>query len=470
MARAEGAEVRAAEAERALGSQAAELARARSAEAAAAQARARAEALTSSLSGDVERTQAALVAREGELEARMAANQERSRGTEELLVKASKRAEEAAARAKTAEDRAAQAEARATGAEGRAAKLAAEVARRNEDGTRLASAHTAQEESLRRLREELRLLQSERDELAHARAQAETQAERAKGAGEEAEARAAALDSELQAARRECDQIQQRLGAAVEERAKESAEGAARMRTELDARSAELANLQRQAEDREKVLRRLLAEKDAHAAHVAERDQRIALLQQEATAKTDRLKQLAQEILAAESARRALLRTRRWLRSAALATATAALLFLALLVRRPAPPHAGSAPSSGPLAAVAAATKDAPAARAEAAPAPAAPIPATPAPGTLASAMQVPATSSPATLAAATADPPGPGVCSCTPLTYRVRAGDRLWDISMRYYQNPRRWRWLFQENRDRVADPDVIFPGQRLSVPARRR
>jgi hypothetical protein len=47
---------------------------------------------------------------------------------------------------------------------------------------------------------------------------------------------------------------------------------------------------------------------------------------------------------------------------------------------------------------------------------------------------------------------------------------DRLWDLSAHYYQDPLKWKRLFRENRDHVADPDVIFPGQRIRVPIRAR
>ncbi|HUL57860.1 MAG TPA: LysM peptidoglycan-binding domain-containing protein [Anaeromyxobacteraceae bacterium] len=47
-----------------------------------------------------------------------------------------------------------------------------------------------------------------------------------------------------------------------------------------------------------------------------------------------------------------------------------------------------------------------------------------------------------------------------------VRAGDTLWDLARRHLGDPFAWPRLHRANRELVADPDLIFPGQRLRVP----
>ncbi|HZQ49571.1 MAG TPA: LysM peptidoglycan-binding domain-containing protein [Candidatus Dormibacteraeota bacterium] len=50
--------------------------------------------------------------------------------------------------------------------------------------------------------------------------------------------------------------------------------------------------------------------------------------------------------------------------------------------------------------------------------------------------------------------------------TYVVRGGDTLGSIAARFYGNPAWWRGIFDANRDRLSNPDVIFPGQKLRIP----
>lgn len=49
---------------------------------------------------------------------------------------------------------------------------------------------------------------------------------------------------------------------------------------------------------------------------------------------------------------------------------------------------------------------------------------------------------------------------------YTVQGGDTLSSIAQQFYGDADRWRIVFQANRDRVEDPDLIFPGQVLRVP----
>ncbi|ETX05136.1 LysM peptidoglycan-binding domain-containing protein [Candidatus Entotheonella palauensis] len=51
---------------------------------------------------------------------------------------------------------------------------------------------------------------------------------------------------------------------------------------------------------------------------------------------------------------------------------------------------------------------------------------------------------------------------------YTVQPGDSLWGIAARpaIYQDPLLWPILYQGNRDRLSDPDMIYPRQELAVP----
>lgn len=56
------------------------------------------------------------------------------------------------------------------------------------------------------------------------------------------------------------------------------------------------------------------------------------------------------------------------------------------------------------------------------------------------------------------------------PGRYTVASGDSLWSISRRFYRSGERWRRIFHVNRRRIADPDLIYPCQRLHLPKFRR
>jgi nucleoid-associated protein YgaU len=54
------------------------------------------------------------------------------------------------------------------------------------------------------------------------------------------------------------------------------------------------------------------------------------------------------------------------------------------------------------------------------------------------------------------------------PQSYVVQAGDHLWGISGRdaIYDSSPYWLVLYDANADRIRDPDLILPGQELTVP----
>jgi uncharacterized protein YidB (DUF937 family) len=60
-----------------------------------------------------------------------------------------------------------------------------------------------------------------------------------------------------------------------------------------------------------------------------------------------------------------------------------------------------------------------------------------------------------------TAQPPAP-----PEQWYTVAPGDSLSKIAKRYYGDAQQWRRIYDANRERVKDPDLIQPGWRLRIP----
>ncbi|QNP41940.1 LysM peptidoglycan-binding domain-containing protein [Lysobacter solisilvae (ex Woo and Kim 2020)] len=51
--------------------------------------------------------------------------------------------------------------------------------------------------------------------------------------------------------------------------------------------------------------------------------------------------------------------------------------------------------------------------------------------------------------------------------TYTVAKGDTLSHIAKDHYGKASKWQVIFEANRDQLDDPDKIFPGQVLKIPA---
>ena len=49
---------------------------------------------------------------------------------------------------------------------------------------------------------------------------------------------------------------------------------------------------------------------------------------------------------------------------------------------------------------------------------------------------------------------------------YTVVSGDSLSAIARREYGDAGKWRAIFEANRDKISDPDLIHPGQVLDIP----
>jgi nucleoid-associated protein YgaU len=50
--------------------------------------------------------------------------------------------------------------------------------------------------------------------------------------------------------------------------------------------------------------------------------------------------------------------------------------------------------------------------------------------------------------------------------THRVRSGDTLWSIAAASYGNPALWPKIYDANRERIRDPNLIYPNQELVIP----
>lgn len=50
--------------------------------------------------------------------------------------------------------------------------------------------------------------------------------------------------------------------------------------------------------------------------------------------------------------------------------------------------------------------------------------------------------------------------------TYVVVAGDSLSKIAKRHYGDANKWNRIYEANRDQIKDPDLIHPGQKLTIP----
>ena len=50
--------------------------------------------------------------------------------------------------------------------------------------------------------------------------------------------------------------------------------------------------------------------------------------------------------------------------------------------------------------------------------------------------------------------------------TYTVKSGDSLSKIAKQIYGDANKWRTIYQANRDLIKNPDLIHPGQVLTIP----
>ena len=51
---------------------------------------------------------------------------------------------------------------------------------------------------------------------------------------------------------------------------------------------------------------------------------------------------------------------------------------------------------------------------------------------------------------------------------YTVVSGDSLSKIAKKFYGNGNAWKAIFEANRDKISNPDLIQPGQVLRIPTK--
>ncbi len=63
-------------------------------------------------------------------------------------------------------------------------------------------------------------------------------------------------------------------------------------------------------------------------------------------------------------------------------------------------------------------------------------------------------------------DVTGGGTTSGGPRTYVVKRGDSLSKIAKQMYGDMKLWKKIYEANRDKIKNPDLIHPGQELIIP----
>jgi nucleoid-associated protein YgaU len=49
---------------------------------------------------------------------------------------------------------------------------------------------------------------------------------------------------------------------------------------------------------------------------------------------------------------------------------------------------------------------------------------------------------------------------------YVIQSGDSLSKIAQRFYGNANDWQKIYQANKDKIKDPNLIHPGQKIIIP----
>jgi nucleoid-associated protein YgaU len=52
------------------------------------------------------------------------------------------------------------------------------------------------------------------------------------------------------------------------------------------------------------------------------------------------------------------------------------------------------------------------------------------------------------------------------PRDYVIQSGDSLSKIARQFYGNANDWQKIYQANKDKIKDPNMIHPGQKIIIP----
>lgn len=64
-------------------------------------------------------------------------------------------------------------------------------------------------------------------------------------------------------------------------------------------------------------------------------------------------------------------------------------------------------------------------------------------------------------------DPPKPRPANTQkPKTYKVKSGDCLWNIAKKFYGNGALYTKIYNANKSKIKNPNLIYPGQVLTIP----
>jgi len=69
--------------------------------------------------------------------------------------------------------------------------------------------------------------------------------------------------------------------------------------------------------------------------------------------------------------------------------------------------------------------------------------------------------------AVAKKEEPAPSVNPASNGTHIVQPGDTLWAIAKKYYGNGNHYPRIVNANKDKIKNPNLIFPGQQLVIPS---
>lgn len=56
---------------------------------------------------------------------------------------------------------------------------------------------------------------------------------------------------------------------------------------------------------------------------------------------------------------------------------------------------------------------------------------------------------------------------SANPTTYTVKSGDSLSKIAKHVYGDADKWHAIYEANKDKIKNPDLIHPGEVLTLPS---